>query len=407
MSKPRTKREELLDDLIKGKSADEIVGENGLLKDLIKGLMERALQGEMTQHLGYEKHDPTGNNSGNSRNGKTKKAIRSDHGSIEIETPRDRNGTFEPEIIKKNQTRFTGFDDKILSMYARGMTTRDISAHLKEIYGVDVSADLISSVTDAVMEDIVEWQNRPIDPIYPIIFLDAIRVPIRDGGHVIKKAIYLAIGVRIDGNKEILGLWVEQTEGAKFWLQVITELKNRGLKDVMIAVVDGLKGLPEAIESVYPNASVQLCIVHQIRTSTRHVTFKDRRAVSADLKQIYSAATEAAASKALDEFKEKWDDRYPMISKSWKANWEHLTVFLAYPEEIRKAIYTTNAIESLNNGIRKVTRSRASFPNDEAAIKLVYLALQNLSKRWTMPIRNWKMALHQLAIIFEGRIELD
>jgi len=407
MSKPKNRAEELMDELLKGKTTEEIIGEEGLLTQLTKSLMERALQGEMTHHLGYSKHDPVGNNTGNSRNGKSRKTVKGDFGEIKIEVPRDRNADFEPKIIPKNQTRFPGFDEQILSMYARGMTTRDIAGHLKQIYKVDVSADLISEVTDSVMQEVQEWQNRLLDPIYPILFLDAIRLPIRDNGHVIKKAIYLAIGVKMTGTKEILGIWVEQNEGARFWLQIITEIKNRGVNDILIAVVDGLKGLPEAIESVYPDTRVQLCIVHQIRNSTKYVSFKDRREVSADLKTIYAAVNESAAGQALEAFASKWDTKYPMISKSWRHNWIHLTMFLAFPAEIRKAIYTTNAIESINNGLKKVTKNRAAFPNDGSAVKLLYLALQNLSKKWTMPIRNWGPALHQFAIAFEGRVQLN
>lgn len=407
MSKPKNKAEELIDELIKGKSPEEIAGKDGLLAQLTKSMMERALQGEMTHHLGYEKHSPAGKKTGNSRNGRSKKTVKGDFGEIEIDVPRDRNASFEPQIIEKNQTRFTGFDDKILSMYARGMTTRDIAEHLKEIYKVDVSHDLISEVTDSVLKDVQEWQNRPLDPLYPIVFLDAIRLPIRDNGHVSKKALYLAIGVNIAGIKEVLGIWVEQTEGAKFWLQIMTEIKNRGVNDILIAVVDGLKGLPEAIESVYPSTNVQLCIFHQIRNSTKYVSFKDRKEVSADLKPIYSAVNEKEAEIALEAFTKKWDLKYPMISKSWKSNWNHLVFFLEFPPDIRKAIYTTNAIESMNNGLKKVTKNRASFPNDMAAVKLIYLALQNLSRKWTMPIKNWGPALHQFAIIFEGRVPIN
>lgn len=399
--------EELIDELIMGKTPEEINGEEGLLAQLTKSLMERALQGEMTYHLGYAKHDPVGNKSGNSRNGTSKKTVKGNFGEITIEVPRDRNGEFEPKIIEKNQIRFTGFDDKILSMYARGMTTRDISEHIKDIYKVDVSHDLISEVTNSIIKDVQEWQNRPLDTIYPIVFLDAIRLPIRDGGHVIKKALYLAIGVNMAGIKEVLGIWIEQNEGAKFWLQIMTEIKNRGVNDILIAVVDGLKGLPDAIEAVYPNTQVQLCIVHQIRNSTKYVSYKDRKAISSDLKSIYTAVNETSAKEALETFAAKWDKMYPMISKSWRQNWNHLTMFLAFPEDIRKAIYTTNAIESINNGLKKVTKTRASFPNDMAAVKLVYLALQNLVKKWTMPIKNWGPALHQFAIVFEGRVQLN
>jgi putative transposase len=394
-----TIKPELIDELLKGYK-------NGILKQLTKAIIERAMGAELTHHLGYEKHSAQGKGSGNSRNGTTSKTLKSDLGDISIDTPRDRNGDFEPQIVKKGQRRFTGFDDKILSMYARGMTTRDIQAHLLDLYKTDVSAELISTVTSEVMEEVREWQNRPLEEIYPIVYLDAIWLKIRDEGHVVNKAAYLALGIRLDGLKEVLGIWIEKEEGAKFWLKVITELQTRGLKDILIACVDGLKGFPEAIESVFPRTQVQICIVHMVRNSLRFVSFKDRKAVVADLKKIYRAPTEEQAKAALTEFEQVWDSRYAFISKSWRSNWTRLSAFFAYPEEIRKAIYTTNAIESLNNGLRKVTKNRGSFPNDEAATKLLYMALRNLMKKWTMPIQNWGAALNQLSIIFEGRLVL-
>ena len=409
----RTKKaraDELLDELISEcNGPEEIIGKNGLLKQLIKGLVERAMQGEMNHHLGYEKHNARGNNSGNSRNGKSQKTLKGDFGEMTIDVPRDRNGTFVPQIIEKNQTRFKGFDDKIISMYARGMTTREIAAHLEEIYGIDVSPDLISDVTNSVMEEVREWQNRPLDAVYPIVFLDAIRSKVRDDGHVKNKAVYLAIGVNLRGLKEVLGIWVQQTEGAKFWLQVVTELKNRGVQDILIACVDGLKGFPDAINAVFPQTDVQLCIVHMVRNSLKFVSWKDKRELAKDLRKVYRAVSEEQAKEKLDEFSRKWDDRYSMVSKSWRENWENLIPFLAYPEDIRKAIYTTNAIESMNMSLRKVTKNRGSFPNDEAVVKLMYLALRNISKKWTMPIRDWGKALNQFAIIFDGRVpsELD
>jgi transposase-like protein len=405
--KPRTRAEELLDELIKEcDNPEEIIGENGLLKQLTKGLLERAMQGELTHHLGYEKHDPTGNKSGNSRNGSSQKTIKGEFGELLIDVPRDRNGTYEPQIIQKGQTRFAGFDEKIISMYARGLTTREIKAHLEEIYGVEVSADLVSQVTDSVMEEVREWQSRPLDSIYPIVFLDAIFIKIRDGGHVKNKAVYLAIGVNMDGLKETLGIWVQQTEGAKFWLQIVTELKNRGVNDILIACVDGLKGFPEAINSVFPETEVQLCIVHMMRNSLKYVSYKDRRVLARDLKKVYHAANAEQAEARLEEFAKEWDDRYPTISKMWRNNWELLIPFMAYPEYIRRAIYTTNAIESMNMSLRKVTKNRGSFPNDEAAVKLLYLALRNISKKWTMPIREWGKAMNQFAIAYEGRLQL-
>lgn len=386
------------------KKPEDLIGENGLLKQLTKALVERAMKAELTDHLGYTKHDPTGKNSGNSRNGNSKKTIKGEFGNLDIEVPRDRNSTFEPVIISKGETRFTGFDDKIISMYARGMTTRDIQAHLQELYGVEVSPTLISQVTDAVTEEITLWQNRPLEEVYPIIYMDAIRVKVRHNGSVINKAVYLAIGVTWDGTKDILGMWIAETEGAKFWLQVVTELKNRGVRDIFIACVDGLKGFPEAIEAVFPKAQVQLCIVHMVRHSLRYVSWKQRKEVATDLKCIYNAPTVDQAEANLISFAKKWDATHPTISKSWRSNWERITPLFSYPPEIRKAIYTTNAIESLNMSLRKVTKNRGSFPNDEAMTKLLYLAMNNISRKWTMPIREWKSALNQFTIQFEGRM---
>ena len=398
-------RKEVVDELLKDyKKPEDIIGENGLLKQLTKAIIERALGAELTSHLGYEPHAAEGKNSGNSRNGTSRKTLKSDLGDLPIEVPRDRKSEFEPLIVPKGQRRFTGFDDKILSMYARGMTTRDIQAHLQDIYQVEVSPELISSVTDAIMDEVKEWQNRPLDDIYPIVFLDAIMLKIRDNGHVVNKAAYLAIGVRLDGLKDVLGIWIDREEGAKFWLKVITELRNRGLKDILIACIDGLKGFPEAIESVFPHTQIQLCIVHMVRNSLRFVSYKDRKQVAADLKNVYRAVTEEQGLDALKELEQKWNSRYPMIAKSWYANWNRLNTFFAYPEEIRKIIYTTNAIESLNSTLRKVTKNRGSFPNDDAGIKLLYMALKNIMKKWTMPLQNWGSAINQMSIIFEGRI---
>lgn len=398
---------ELLDELLKEyKSPDDMFGTDGLLQQLTKALVERAMQAELTHHLGYEKHAPEGDNSGNSRNGSFPKTIKGKRGQLQIDVPRDRAGQYQPQLIKKGQTRFDGFDDKIISMYSRGMTVREIQAHLKEIYGVEVSPDLISTVTDAVIDEVRAWQTRPLDPIYPILYLDALVVKVKDQGRVSNKAIYLAIGVNLSGLKEVLGMWTSDTEGAKFWLSIITELKNRGLKDIYIACVDGLKGFPEAIETVFPKTQVQLCLVHLMRNSLAYVSYKDRKAVAADLKAIYDAATAEEAETHLEEFAAKWDFRYPLIAKSWRANWSRIIPMFGYPEEIRRAIYTTNAIESLNMSLRKVIKTRASFPNEEAAFKLLYLALKNIAKKWTMPIKNWSVAMNQFAIIFEGRVPL-
>jgi putative transposase len=398
---------ELLDQLMKDyKAPDDLLGQDGLLQQLTKALLERALEGELTHHLGYNKHSSQGDNSGNSRNGSSSKTIRGKRGQMHLDVPRDRNSSFSPQIIKKRQTRFDGFDDKIISMYARGMTTRDIQAHLKEIYSVDVSPDLISTVTDAVMDEVRAWQTRPLDALYPIVYLDVLQVKVRDQGRVSNKAIYLAIGVNLSGLKEVLGLWSSETEGAKFWLSIITELKNRGVKDIFIACVDGLKGFPEAIESVYPNTEVQMCMVHLLRHSMKYVSYKDRKELAADLKTIYRAATAEEAAAQLEEFAGKWDGSYPLISRSWRSNWARVIPMFGYPEEIRRAIYTTNKIESLNMSLRKIIKTRASFPNEEAAFKLLYLALKNASKKWSMPIRNWGAAMNQFAIIFEGRVPM-
>ena len=382
---------------------EDLIGENGLLKQLTKLLVERALDAEMSNHLGHDKNQPVVNTSGNTRNGKSKKTLKGEFGELPIDIPRDRHGSFEPQLIPKHQTRWTGFDDKILSLYARGMTVREIQAHLEEMYGTEVSPTLISSVTDAVNDEVKAWQARPLDPIYPIVYLDCIHVKVREGA-VRVKAVYLAIGVAMTGEKEVLGLWLANNEGAKFWLQVVTELRNRGVQDILIACVDGLKGFPEAIEAVFPKTTVQLCIVHMVRHSLNYVSWKKRPEVAADLKRIYTAATADEAEQRLGEFEAKWDDDYLPIGQSWRRNWQRIIPFFDYPPEIRKVIYTTNAIESVNMSLRKLTKNRGSFPSDEALLKLFYLALRNISKKWTMPIRDWKAALNRFTIQFEGRL---
>ena len=401
-------KEEILDELLKGcKNKEEIVGKNGLIKELTKSLIERALAGELTHHLGHDKYERNEQeNRINYRNGTGSKKVITNHGEIKIETPRDREGTCEPQIIGKRQRNFKEFDDKIISMYARGMSSRDIQGHLYDIYGIEVSAEFISNVTDSIVEEVTAWQNRPLDEIYPIVYLDAIRIKTKDNGHIINKAVYLALGVNIEGNKEALGMWIAKTEGAKFWLQIMTELKNRGVNDIFIACVDGLTGFEEAINSVYPQTQVQLCIVHMIRNSLKYVPYKDRKKITPDLKAIYTAANSEAARLELEKFKQKWDNKYPTIYEIWNAKWDGIIPFLAYPEYIRKAIYTTNAIESLNHSLRKITKTKGSFSNDTAVFKLIYLGLKNASKKWTMPIRDWKQALNQFAIIFEGRFPI-
>ena len=403
-----TIRKELLDELIKDyKNPEDLIGENGILKQLTKALLERAMEAELTHELRYEKHDRQATKeNGNRRNGTSRKTVRSKHGEIELDVPRDRRSEFEPVIIPKHQRRFEGFDNTILSLYSRGLSVRDIKAHLEEIYGVEVSPELISSVTEAVSDEVREWQARPLEAIYPIVYLDALRVKIRIDGQVQNRCVYLAIGVNLEGRKEALGMWTAENEGAKFWLSVLTELQNRGVSDIFIACVDGLKGFSEAIESVFPETITQVCIVHQIRNSLTYISYKDRKQVAADLKPIYNAVSEDEALFALEEFAEKWDSKYPIISKSWRANWSRINPMFSFPQEIRRAVYTTNVIESLNFSLRKITKTRAAFPTEDAALKLLYLGLQNAAKKWTMPIQNWSLALNQMAIIFEGRMPI-
>ncbi|MCA1613443.1 MAG: IS256 family transposase [Acidobacteria bacterium] len=398
---------ELLDELLKDyKKPDDLLGQDGLLQQLTKALVERALDGELTHHLGYEKHDAVGDNSGNSRNGTSPKTIKGRRGQVRIDVPRDRNAEFEPHLVKKNQTRFDGFDEKIISLYARGMTQREIQGHLEEIYGVEVSPSLISTVTDAVLDEVRAWQSRPLDAVYPILYLDALQVKVKSQGRVVNKAIYLAFGVNLYGLKEVLGMWASENEGAKFWMQIVTELKNRGIQDIFIACVDGLKGLPEAIEAVYPQTQVQLCIVHLVRHSLSFVSHKDRKAVADDLKSVYQAPSVEEAERQLTQFEETWAASYPVIARSWRTNWARVMPMFGYPSEIRRAVYTTNTIESLNMTLRKVSKNRSLFPSDEAVFKLLYLALRNISKRWTMPIPNWSAALNQFAILFDGRVPM-
>jgi len=369
---------------------------------LKKITVEAALNAELDEHLGYDRHDQS--DSINSRNGYSGKTIITEDGQFEVAIPRDRDGSFEPQLVRKHQTRLTMMDDKIHCLYAKGMSTREIVATFKEMYDADVSPSLISKVTNAVLEQVIEWQSRPLDAVYPIVYLDCIVVKVRQDRKVINKAIYLALGVNVEGQKELLGMWLSENEGAKFWLGVLTELQNRGVKDILIACVDGLKGFPDAIQAVYPQTKVQLCIVHMVRHSMKFVPWKDYKAVTTDLKQIYGSVTEEDALLALDNFSERWDEKYPQISRSWHANWHNLNTLFDYPEDIRKAIYTTNAIESVNSVIRKVIKKRKLFPSDDSAKKVVYLAIQDASKKWTMPIRNWKQALNRFMIEFEDRL---
>jgi putative transposase len=392
--------DELIDKLLEqGRTAEDV---NGLLKQLTKAVLERALQGELTEHLGYSKHDPAGHNSGNSRNGVTRKTLKGDFGEVELESPRDRNGEFAPQLIGKNQTRWTGFDHKILSMYARGMTTREIQGHLAEMYQVEVSPSLISEVTDAVMEDARAWQNRPLEAFYGVVFLDALYVKMRHEGRVENRAVYVALGINLEGRKDVLGLWTSATEGAKFWMNVLTELRNRGVRDIYLVCVDGLKGFPQAIESVYPKAQVQLCIVHLVRASMNYVTWQDRKKVVADLKPVYKAATADEAERQLSEFEGKWT-KYPAIARLWREQWERVIPFFAFPAEVRKVVYTTNAVESLHMSLRKIIKTRGSFPSEEAAFKLLYLALAKVVAKWET-VQHWKQMLNYLDTVCADRI---
>ena len=398
----RTKLQALANELAKDIKTEADL--NALSRELLKLTVETALSAELTEHLGYEKHGDSRPAKGNARNGTTSKRLKSQHGDVEIETPRDRDGTFEPQLLRKNQTRLTQMDDQILTLYAKGLTTREIVDAFKEMYDADVSATLISKVTDRVLEQVTAWQSRPLDTVYPIVYLDCIVLKIREGMRVVNKAIYLALGVNMDGHKDLLGLWMSENEGAKFWVSVLTELKNRGVKDILIACVDGLKGFPDAIAVEYPQTRIQLCIVHMVRNSLKYVSWKDYKAVTRDLKQIYQATTEDQALAELDRFGKTWDAQYPQITKSWTTHWLNLRTLFEFPSEIRKAIYTTNAVESLNSVIRAATKRRKVFPTDESAKKVIYLAIEQASKKWTMPIRKWRMALSRFEIEFGDRL---
>ncbi|MGH3849199.1 MAG: IS256 family transposase [Pseudonocardiaceae bacterium] len=394
---------ELIDKLLADyKTPEDIAGENGLLKQLTKAIVERALQAELTTHLGYEKHSLEGHGSGNSRNGVSAKQLKGEFGTVQIEVPRDRQASFEPKLVPKGETRFRGFDDKILSLYARGMTTREIQGHLEEIYQVEVSPALISNVTEAVIEEVKAWQSRALDAVYPIVYLDALVVKMRDNGRVENRAVYVAIGIALSGQKEVLGLWTSANEGAKFWLSVLTEMQNRGLKDIFIACVDGLKGFPQAIETVYPKTTVQLCIVHMVRASLNYVNWKQRKQVAHDLKSIYRASTVEEAERQLASFAAQWDKQYPSIGAMWRRNWQGVIPFFQFPPEIRKIVYTTNAIESLNMSLRKAIKTRGAFPSEDAALKVMYLALRNLARKWNA-VQGWKEALNRFALVWEAR----
>jgi putative transposase len=396
--------DQVIDELLAGaRTEEEIVGPGGLLADLTRRLVERAMSAELTEHLGYERHQEPPGGAGNTRNGSMPKTLATEHGPVRIKTPRDRNGTFEPQLVRKGQRRFEGFDDKILALYARGLSTRDIEAHLAEIYGVKVGRDLISRVTDAVMDDVRAWQQRPLDDVYPVIFLDCLVLKIREGGAVQRRACYLALGVTVEGERDVLGLWFQESEGAKFWMQVLAELKQRGVRDILICCVDGLKGFPEAIEAIFPQTVVQTCVVHLIRHSLKYVPRREREQVARDLKPIYTAVDADAAQQALEAFDDKWGKRFPVITQAWLNAWEYVIPFLAFPPEVRRVIYTTNAIEALNRQLRKAIKTKGHFPNEEAARKLIYLAITNAVPAWTRT-RNWTTALLAFKIHFGDRL---
>jgi transposase-like protein len=397
---------QLKKDLSKAKSYKDLMGENGAIKKIIKASLEVMLETEMNEYLGYQKHDSSGNNSGNSRNGKTSKSILTDQGEILIDTPRDRKGDFEPVVVKKHERRLGELEDKIISMYAKGMTTRDIESHLEDIYGINTSASLISRITDQITIMAAEWQNRPLEPVYTVVYLDAIHFKVRDETtrRVTSKAAYTCLGIDLHGYKELLGLWIGEAEGASFWLNVLTELRNRGVKQILIACIDGLKGFPDAIQTVFPNTEIQLCIIHQLRNTFKYITWKDRKSVAIDLKNIYTAPTEQAALMALEQVEKTWSGKYNLGLKSWRENWPNLSPFFKYPEELRKIIYTTNAVESLNRQFRKVTKTKSIFPHNEALIKSLYLAYRDLERKWIYPINNWSLLLGHLSIIFEKQL---
>jgi putative transposase len=398
--------EQLKADLSKAKNYEDLMGKDGAIKKLLAQSLEQMLESELTEHLGYEKHSPTGRNTGNSRNGKTYKTLKNDNGEIEITVPRDRNGEFDPIIVKKYERTIGPIEDKIISMYAKGMTTRDIQSHIQEMYGLDVSATLVSNITDKIVHIATEWQNRPLEGIYPIVFFDAIHYKVRDDSKkVVSKAAYTCLGIELSGRKDLLGLWVGEAEGANFWLSVLTELKNRGVKEILIACIDGLKGFPDAIQTAFPKTEIQLCVIHQIRNTLKYIASKDHKEFMKQLKTVYTAPTEEAAQENLNLLEENWSKKYSLALKSWRGNWNNLATFFKYPDEIRKIIYTTNAVESVHRQFRKVTKARSLFPNDDALKKMLYLAYRDLSKKWTMPIRNWSIVLSNFSIIFEERLE--
>ena len=398
--------EQLKADLSKAKTYDDLMGKDGAIKKLMAKSLEQMLEAELTEHLGYEKHSPLGKNTGNSRNGWTHKSLKNDNGEIDITIPRDRNGEFDPVIVKKYEKTIGPIEDKIISMYAKGMTTRDIQTHITELYGIDISPTLVSNITNKIVHLAEEWQSRPLEKIYSIVFFDAIHYKVRDDSRkVTTKAAYTCLAVDIEGHKDLLGLWVSEAEGANFWLTVMTELKNRGVEDIFIACIDGLKGFPETINTVFPKTEIQLCVIHQIRNTLKYVASKDQKQFMKQLKEVYKAPTEEAALLNLDILEENWGKKYSLAIKSWRNNWANLSTFFKYPEEIRTVIYTTNAVEAVHRQFRKVTKNRALFPNDDALKKMLFLAYRDLSKKWTMPIRNWALVLSNFSIYFEDRFD--
>lgn len=411
MAKRNKREKDVIDNIVdqldlRGVTQDELFGKDGLVKALTSRILGKALQAEMDNHLGYQKNDSSGNNSGNSRNGYSTKKVMTHDQEIQLNIPRDRNGEFSPVLTPKYEKRLPIFNDQIIALYSGGMTVRDIQSHLQDLYGVEVSAELVSRVTDSILSEVREWRNRALSPIYPIVYLDALRVNSREGGKNQSKALHIALGINMEGRKEVLGFYLGENEGAKFWMGVLTDLKNRGVDDIFIACMDGLTGFPDAVRAVFPKTKVQLCIVHMVRNSTKFVSYKDLKALCGDLKKVYSASTEEKALLNLEDFGVTWNSKYPMIRKSWENHWVNLVEIFNYPEEIRRIIYTTNAIESLNFSLRKVTKNRAAFPTDDSIYKIMYLALNKASKKWTMPIRNWGVALNQFSIMFEERVKL-
>ena len=386
---------------------EDLTGKNGLVQKLVGGMVEQLLQQEMAEHLGYERHAKLGHNSGNSRNGYSSKDVTSSYGPLGLTVPRDRQGTFEPQIVKKRQTKISSFDDKIISMYAKGMTTRDIQAHLFELYGADVSPTMISHITQKVLSIGQEWQSRPLDGVYPVTFFDAIHYKVRDEGKVVSKAAYTCLGINTEGKKEILGLWIGESEGAKFWLRVCTELKNRGVNDIFIACIDGLKGFPDAIQAVFPQTEIQLCVIHLIRNSIKYIPHKYSKEFIADLKKVYRAPILSAAEDALLGLQDTWEKRYPLAVRPWVNHWENIKTFFQFPDPVRKLIYTTNAVESLHRQFRKVSKNRSLFPSDEALFKLLFLATRDISKKWTMPVHCWKDVVSHFALLYGERFKID